>query len=743
MKGLLKEGQYRLAIVAALGLAMGAWMAMGCGSSGSSGSSSDSGTTTADTTSLKSVPNVDVSSYDSTASSSSSSSESAGLSKSVGVAKAETTKSPDNKYDTRFEGGVSRAGCEANMHVREIKRFGEQSQLPRCYLQEMEAAGLITIPTDGTRKAFAMIEPAVSAEERSQRCSGIPTERTQEREACLAGGEGPGAGVVAARLGIINGSLEIDVCFGKTIAELALENESIYTGGTTPSFKVIEIGKHGGKTERHLLTGALSGVASISDGDVTLGDDGRALITAKMDGGFGSGLITGDFRKLFNIVQGAFNGSFTDPFSGGSATSFTGKVYAQVGKEKSTDTAIKGSAKFSFTGTVPPMKLRNMVPFDVAQSTTQLDNFLKVLIAEMNLVKASSQTNDQFLDDTYLCPNPNFNPDSPVLTVKPMKQVAAGTACDSVTHTGVESFEVTTIKEDNVFKSRLGALANKFAKVTQTFKVIANTASPFFTAVNAFDLSTLDPTAGTIAFERNWDCKNIDTTLDLSDASKLSADIIAKLQRFEEGAIKCSALEEKGRDNDGMGGHNCGGQENAQVMENIKDEPPSFGNAGGEYVRTSNGCVPNGQTQNSSPEKLFINTTDTNSNKYCLPADQSCTEFTVSAADVTGLNLILPAFREDSGSNSNNKITRITYIGGPGAGVAGVSKKATNATVYFSFAGSQGTLTCSESYTITQPSFDKPSAPPVAQFPEKCKTASITDQQACEQFCRKPENKCF
>lgn len=707
MKGLPIENKFRLGLVAVLGLAMGAWMAMGCGSS----SATSSDTSSTDTSSLTTVPNTDVSAYDPTTSSSSNSNLSVKSSLSKSLAKAVTSKAAANKYDTRHEGVPSRAGCEQNMQKKEIIRHSQQAQLDRCYIQAFEKAGIITIPTDGSRKAYGFIPPAEEAEDRGKKCEGIPAERAKERDACLNGKEGPSGGAVAARVGIINGALQIDVCSGASLSALTLENESTYTGGTTPSFKVIRKGKHGGDEEGSTISGTLTGVSSITDGDVTLGADGRAVIAASMSGSFGSGNMGFEANTLRYILSGGFKGGFKDPFSE-SETSFTGKAYAIVGKATASDTAIKGTAKFSFTGAPPAMSLTNIIPFDVA-GPSQLENFLKTFGAEMGISLTLSN-----YKDVYICPNPSFDPENPSVGVKPMIAVAKGAACDTVTHTGTESFEVTNIQETGNFGK----------KVEQTFSTIDNSASPFATEVTAKDLSTISADAATIAFERNWDCKDISATLDMTNPGALTPDVASKMQ---SGMEACSALEERGRDNEGMGGHNCGGQEMGNVAENIKDDPPSFGNAGGDYVRgaqTEDSCAAPGSSNRDSPERFFVNVIDPNDNEYCVPVAGECEDFTVSSSTVSGLNIEF---------SPQLKITQIAYGSG-----TGVSTKATTATVTFNMSRDGFSVSCFENYAITQPTFDKPSGPPPSdQFPDKCKAAGITDQATCGEFCHRPENK--
>lgn len=722
--GCLTSTKGRLFIIGCLGLGIGAYMAMGCGSSGSaaSGSTSDTGSTAADTSSLKSVPTTDVSSYDPTTAASTSSSESVEPSKSVSKAeKAVTEGTPDNKYDTRVQGRSSRMGCEQNAQKRQIIRDSQQAQMDRCFLQGFEAAGFYTIPT-GSRTALLIIPPTESADERSNKCAGIPAERVEELAACKTGGEGASGGAIAARVGVIDGALEIDVCEGKTRDSLALVGESKYT--STPSFSVVRIGKWQGKTEKNTIAGTLTG-ATISNGDVTLSDTGSATITASMDGGHGSGNIKFTATKLNYTLEGGFKGAFKDPFSE-SETSFTGKVSAQVGKEKAADTRILGTGKFSFTGAPPAMSLKNVIPYDMAGA--QLENFLKNFGADLGVVLTLAN-----YETVYICPNPDFNPGSPSVTVKPMTFVAKGVACTSVTHTGTESFEVTTRREASKFASQLGALASKFAKIDQTFVNIPDTDSPFFAAVSAKDLSTISADAGTIAFARNWDCKGATeaTTLDMQNPTAAQ---IAKMEALGKELFGCFALEESLRDNDGMGGHDCGGGEMKEVGENIKDSPPSFGNAGGDLARTATTCNP--PIDKAIPDRLFVNVINVADKKYGLAVGGKFTEFAVTTSTVSGLSIEVPAER------GSMKVTQIAYQGAPGAGVTAAATSAV--LTYFSTGGGFPDTTCTGTYSITVPTpHTKPTEPTAAELPSACKAKGITNGEQCKQFCSRPENKCF
>ncbi|PIR20563.1 MAG: hypothetical protein COV45_05815 [Deltaproteobacteria bacterium CG11_big_fil_rev_8_21_14_0_20_47_16] len=721
----------RVGIVSALGLALGVWMAAGCGGSGSATSGSDSTTSSA---SLTTVPTTDVSSYDPTTSTSSPSSSespvaSVGKSLSKSVAKGEFNKpgddseipgvsddgiragegfrgedhTLDNKYDTSRDGGSSRAGCEQNMQKKEIVRNAAQAQLDRCYIQAFESAGLISIPTDGSRAVYFFKPPAENDEDRSKKCAGIPVERERERTACLQGNEGPTGGAVAARVGFIDNALQIDVCSGTSESNLKLENESTYTGGDSPTFSAIRIGTWQGAAEKNSITGSLTGVSSIKNGAVTLSDTGAATITALMDGGFGSGRMTFAANKLNYTLIGGFSGSFTDPFSD-STTSFTGKVAAKVGKELASDATNKGTSQFSFTGRPPAMPLKNMIPFDMAGA--QLENFLKTFGAEMNMVLTLSN-----YESVYVCPNPDFDFSRPDLSKKPMLQVSKGESCGSQTHTGIESFEVTNIVESGNYGN----------KVEQTFKTIPDSQSPFYALISRVDLSKVSASAGAIAFVRNWDCSGITAarTIDLSNPESVSAGVLAKLPALTTAMEECSQEEEKLRDNEGMGGHDCGGQEMSVIADNIKDDPPSFGNAGGDYTRSSSNCA-----DGVAPERMFINA-GIQANEYCIPVGVGgCEVIHVESSELTNQNIQI---------RQGTIITNIAFTGGAGAGF---TSKATGAN--FTFNGD-----CFGAYTLSQPSFDKPPTPVAGELPEKCRSNSITDPEACRQYCGKPENHCF
>lgn len=686
--------------LAALGL-------VACGGGGGGGAAPASGGGSTD--SLSTIPTADVSSYDPSSTSTASSSESVPI-----PSKSKSLSSVHKGVGASMheEGESSRAFCEQNMHKQEIFRNSQQIQLPRCFMEAMETAGLFTIPSTGSL-VVEVRPPDVRDEDRSKMCANIPAERAKERQACEGGHEGPGGKTIIARVSR-EGGLQLDLCEGGT-----KDTELTYTQSAADTFGVsaVRIGSWQGNTEQSSFEGSISGVSSVTNGVVSLADAGKATVTAKMSGGPGSGTTTFEATKDSYSLKSAFKGGFTDPFSN-TATSFTGKAYAEVGVSTASasvskaagSATITGCAKYLFTGSPPPMKAANMIPFDISPS--QLNAFLQTLGAELGIVL--NQTN---YGSIYLCPNPNFDPDSPSNTVKPLIVTAAGTACTEVTHTGVECFRFVNGSETNDFGG---------SKIVQTGKRIANSAASQYASVNAFDVSSLSADIGTIAFARSFDCTGATQVIDFSNLSESAGATL-------ENAIKsCMSLEEKLRDNDGAGGYNCNQEEGAKVGEETKDKAidgtMSFGNAGGDYARgaaIAESCTVNGSPR-MSPERFFVNVINAGQGKYCLPINGACSEFTVSSSTVSGLNIAL---------SPDLKITGIAY----GADT-GVSSKATAARITFRVGG---TTTCQEDYAITQPSFTPPvGTPPAGEMPEICKKKGITDPKACGKLCSDPGANC-
>lgn len=665
----------------------------GCGGSSSRGSSGGD-TSEASADSLSDVPSVDISNLDYSQSSSSSSSLSA--LEIVRSGKGEGLGQNLNKV-----GNPSRAGCESNMHKREMIRHSQQAQLDRCYIEAMERAGLITIPADSSA-FFRVRPPSEAAEQQERACEGIPEDHPDEIAACKEGGEGPsGGGDILVQAVRSSGALQVDVCEG----DHGLVNEGTYSAdGSVYTMTATRIGKFGGHAEAATFTGTidLGTSGTVSDGLVDLGD-GTATATASMDGGFGSGTMTfsADGTDQSNAVSGGFEGSFTDPRSKTKIPiTFTGKVYARFGGASNT-----GTAKFSFTGAPPPMFVKDMIPFTISDS--QLSNFLKTFGLQLGI--DLNATN--YLTLT-LCPNPSFNPQNPTATANiPPMILGTASACPSVTHTGVESFSIRNGSETS----------NGVAEVKQVFTIIENSSSSFYDAVKDFDLSTLASNAGTIAFTRNWDCTGDFTDIDFASFTPEQMEAAAtELQT-------CFDLENRVRRNNGMGDHNCHEQQQqGDVNETFEGGSPPMGFFGGDLSLTTGGTCPAG----TGPSHLFVNTIDSSKGTYCFPLNGNCASFTVTGTSATGLTV-------DMGGG--NTLTAISYTqsGTTPATAATITLKA-------------GANSCTANYTMSQPKFDKPpefnpNAGPgggdkkpgeTGFIPKSCIDAGLTSEAACRAHCQ-------
>ena len=387
-------------------LVLGALVLASCGggsssaTSGGTGGTDDGGGTggagEASVASLSSVPSADLSTLD----------QSTSTDANLALLISGKSLSKGLGENLNAVGNSSRAGCEANMHKKEIFRMGLQSQLDRCYPEAMEAVGLITIPADDYA-IYSITPPERNDEDQGQMCDGIPEERVEEREAC-EGGEGPGKEGILLRLGRFDNELRVDMCEGTSLVNESTydANEAIYTIG------IVRIGNWGGKAEGASfdIIVDLGTDGSVTEGIVDLGTDGTASATGHMDGGFGEGVL--HFEAFgsdgSNLASGVFNGGFEDPFTG-VETTFTGKTYARFGGETAT-----GCAKFSFAGAPPPMRLRDMVPFDIAED--QLASFLQNFGIELGIDITAEN-----YQEINLCPNPLFDPqNSDPALVKPM-----------------------------------------------------------------------------------------------------------------------------------------------------------------------------------------------------------------------------------------------------------------------------------------------------------------------------------
>lgn len=589
-------------------------MITGCGGSSGTGTTSstgggDSGTGTASVTSLSAVPTLDLSSYDN--STSASANIAALLSESV-AAKALlddasvglTSKGMGENLGA--EGKNSRSLCEANMHKDEIIRASQMAELSICYPKAMETAGFITIP-DNTYALYKITPPKMDAVEMGKFCDGIPAEDSEKKAACEAGDGGPKGGVVMkSRLGrfIVDGKseLRVDMCEADLLVDESTYsvNKAIYT------MAAVHISTWAGNIEK----GAFSTEVDLgAEGYVTNGIPvgyNSVVAESRVDGGSGIGYIAfeGVGSDSSNRVKGAYKGAYKEPYSN-TVSSFTGKVYARFGGSTKT-----GCAKFSFAGSMPGMRVQDMIPFNISQA--DLNSFLKAFGNDLGI-----QINSSNYQNITLCPNPAFDPAAaPDPTIKPMKVLTGGeTQCPSVTHTGTECSSIT----NTIVKGDFGNA------VKQSYTIIANSSSPYYDEVAAFGLSNLNEEIITPAFSRNWDCTGTFTTIDFSSFTS------SQLQTAQAEMEKCNAIQEKAFDNKGMGGNNCGQVQQLNGVADFAKEGGGsavFGTYGGEYGflgDVSNTCVTAGQ----SSGRLFINAVNSDEGKYCIAENGNCYAFTV------------------------------------------------------------------------------------------------------------------
>lgn len=662
------------------------------GSSSTTDAAGEDGAGVATVQSLASLPTVDLSQYDSSTTTSANLAALAG--KSFGLAK----RMGENMQAV---GNFSRAGCEANMHKKEVVRMSQMSQLDRCYPEAMETAGFITIPSDGSYALYSITPPARNEEQTGNMCDGIPTERREERDACEAGSEGPGSKGMKMKIGRIGNALQIDMCEG----DAGLVNEATYSAdGSVYTADVVRIGNWGGRREsnKFAMTVDLGTAGTVTNGIVTLGENGAVSATGQMNGGFGSGRII--FERLgsdsSNKIKGAFAGGFTDPFSG-KETSFTGKVYSHFGGATAT-----GCAKFEFTGEMPPMSCANMIPVSIPDA--QRDAFIQSFGVELGMVLDWEEC-----QRTFFCPNPNFDPStaSANATVKPMLPLT-GDTCGEVINTGVECFAISNATLTTDFGT----------EVTQTFTIIANAASPFYDEVYAFDLATLTETIEDIAFTRNWDCTGAFTEL-------VFANFTAEQMAAAEDAMQaCRALEERGRGNDGMGGYNCGQEEQMNGVNDLAEGgggQDHFGKFGGMFdLQNPDICTP------APPNGLIVSATNITENKYCLAYNGTCS----SEFQVGGDGKATPT--EPIRITNGQSVARFAY------------NDFNNPTTVTVRIKNPDNSTCNPVYGVDKPDFDAPPPPEegrgcnAATLPPACQTAGITGCEQCGAYCMQPGTNC-
>lgn len=681
----------RIWVIVALGVAVGAYMAMGCGSSGSgsSTSASDSGTTAASAGSLSTVPSVDISNYDSTTTASASVSAPEGevsAAKSVGYKVAE--------IKPHQEGLSSRAACEYNAHKQEIIRHSQEAQLDRCYPEAMEKGKLITIPT-GSYAYYAVTPPEERAEDRANKCNGIPADMATEKAKCLEAKEGPQSGEMRVRIGRFDNELRVNMCqAGVQVSSGAYAFVS-GASGSTATIQAVNTRTFNGHTDKIRFNATARGLKAITDGIPTEWDATEGDLTANMavSGGFGSGTNTYTYNPNTKVttLAGYFSASFTEARNN-APTSFAGKVYSIA------DATGVGCSKYSFTGGPPPMMVKDMVPFNV--SAANLGAFFQSLSLGLGIDVTAN--NYQTLK---LCMNPDFNPDSPSLLVKPMVAANSNSSCPTVTHTGVECFSITNTQTTDPFGKR--------NKVEQTFKTVANTAVSYYTAVNAFDLGTITTDVGAFTHANDWDCAaGADGFSSLSFVNATGENLARMMTAMQS----CNSLEQKARGNSGMGGHNCNGQDQSKTVGKMAESPTDSGKYGGKWVFTTNNCGLNNGVSSQLPTQLFAECKDTSSDLYCLPSSGACTVFNIQANPV---NVASKAIK-----HGDFTMQTITFTM--------ANNKATGGTIAYK----NGPFDCTASFTVSQPNFTAATAPTTAaQFPKECVEKGLTDAAKCGSYC--------
>ncbi|MBI1909918.1 MAG: hypothetical protein HYS22_07100 [Deltaproteobacteria bacterium] len=661
----------------------------GCGSSSDDGTG---GTGTADVSSLASLPSVDLSSYDKSTGTSSTSSLSA-------LEMVLSSKPKSFGENARGVGKPSRAGCEVHSIKDETFRMSQMAQMPRCFLEGMETAGLITIPTDGSLAIYKIGPPEEKAPggapEKGKFCGDIPACMSNAKAACEKGEEGPKGKAITVRIGKTSSdTLQIDLCqAGKLV------DESLYqASGSKYTLNATHSDTFGGEENKGNITMTVDVGTSgkVTNGTVDLGTDGTADATLKGQGGFGT--MTSHFIASAadgsNTVSGAFTSSFKDECTGKS-NAMTGRIHGQF--------TTKGTAKFRGTGNPPPMPFKDMIPFDVPAD--KKGQFAQQIGAELGIALGATD-----IETVFFCMSPAFDPANPTKAkgVPPMIPLPSTGTCPEITHTGTESFESKTTEKEGSFKKQ---------KV-QVFTTIPDSESPFFDAVKDFDLTTLDPNIEAIAFSRNWDCSGSATEVDFSKADP---------SKMKEAMQSCFALEEEARARNGLKGRRCEQGDMKNELDNKAQKGgggTDFGTYGGEGTLQQSDPSTNCAV-GTAPDKLFIKPLDTAANSYCLPIDQKCDPFTVSVAGAipaaTGLSITLPG-----GSTA----TALNYqTANPPPGFAVTLRNAAGAS-------------CNATFALSKPQFTGGGTPTQKQFPEACQKRGLTDEASCRAYCGQPNSGC-
>lgn len=682
-----------------------ALVASACGGGGSS-SSTDStttdGTTTADVSSVSNVPSMNLSAYDNTTSASGTASlNSLYLSASNDDELAPTYNVGDGIGQ---EGSRSTAFCEVNMQKEEVFRSGAVLAGDLCNVQTLEKYGIITVPTDGTRSTYHFDFSDDTYEEtddvQEAKCDDIPEENLDEKEWCLSEETQDDDDSMLLRVGVIGGTLEIDFCEGSSGGEtLQIEANAQATADKTYVVSSTETDDWGGYENWINIAATITDFEKVVDGAVEFNDDSSITAEVTSHGGYGTGTINFEAHGAkgtgYNRVKGSFEGNYEDQATG-TTQEFSGKVYAEYGGLTNV-----GTAKMSFSGSVPPFSAADML-YGVDEAS--INSALDALSSELGIAGLTA--------DTLLCPNISDDYDEND-NVKPMVEATDG-QCPAFSDERVESFSIT-----NAFvETDLGS-----TEVIQSALIIANEDSPFYDVVNAFDVSALT-VAEKPAFTRAWDCTD-DTITEVSFETIFNDLGETELMEFDAAMQACDALYELANGWDGAGGHDCYEEENSGEVDNFIDEgvdSADWGIIGGDGLTTSSQaqCKSNGVIIG---EYIFLDPVDTSQYLYCLiDEDGVCNEFTYNPT-----------------TKSVGSPTKVSLNYGGGVTVTSMSftvsnEAATGATITFNVPGLGN---CSNTYTWSKPTFEGgiDEGADTFEMPEACTNAGIDDGAACEAFC--------
>lgn len=591
------------------------------------------------------------------------------------------------------------------MHKAEMFRMGTMAQMSRCYTEAMEEGGLIEIPT-GEYTYFKITMDEASDEELNKYCDDIPEEFTEEKEYCEQGHNHGGNMLV--RIGRFESSdttsLHVDICEGEEGSETLMDESTYSSDGTTYTATVRHSDNFFGESETMLFALSATGL-TVDEANKTISlGSGTIEATGNMSGKHGSGIMVfgADGSGNTNYIKGGFDGSFEDPMSGASS-SFSGKVYSKWNLATG-DSKAKGSAKYSYTGSTPPMKVSDMIPWDV--TADELANFLSMMSIELGIQITTS--NYQTL---YLCPNDDYDYEAETENVKPMVAANDDNSCPSITEEGVESFEITTASTQGDYGTQKSQAATK----------IDNSESPTYDEVNAFDLADISAASDTGSFSRNWDCSGVFTEISLDNLSSAA----------ETAMNECKALEEKAYDDQGMSEYNCFEGEGGEMFtEKNEQGTPDFGNYGGDYQLRSEDAGTTCAQDYDISDVIWVDPVDITQGIYCLWFDgvETCDEFTVTGTTVSE-NIL---YTESIG------IIGITY--------SSPTKDGWYSKATITFDGND--TTCDAVYEISQPNYtpnddyDPENDDPNDFFPQACLDAGLTTEQDCHNHCQKPGVDC-